>query len=53
MATPAENIDTKTAKNGKNGKSVVAEKAKTTEADGYSPPKDSQGRDSRRQNREP
>ena len=24
MATPAENIDIKTAKNGKNGKSVVA-----------------------------
>src|SRR5438034_1355179 len=35
MATPAENIDTKTAKNGKNRESVVAEKAKTTEADGY------------------
>ena len=37
MATPAEDIDTKAAKGaaGKNGKSVVAEKAKTTEADGY------------------
>lgn len=39
MATAAKNIVTKAAKGapaGKNGKSVVAEKAKTTEADGYS-----------------
>ncbi len=40
MATSAKNIDTKAAKGaaaGKNGKTVIAEKAKTTEADGYNP----------------
>ena len=36
MATAPEKIDKKTT-TGKNGKEVVAEPAKTTEADGYSP----------------
>ncbi len=37
MATETKKDLSKTAAAGKNGKSVVAEKAKTTEADGYNP----------------
>src|SRR6185436_15329886 len=36
MATAPEKVDKKTA-TGKNGKEIVAEPAKTTEADGYNP----------------
>ncbi|MEO8649376.1 MAG: thiamine pyrophosphate-dependent enzyme, partial [Acidobacteriota bacterium] len=37
MATPAKDVNTKNGKKNENGKSIVAEKANVTEADGFNP----------------